>query len=230
MMPVPPARHTVVPRTTLVAWTVLVTLLIVLAYLAQSTSDGREPGALYRWETAVGALIQYAVMLAIVLAVARRIAPSTLGLVKPAAPRRAAALAAIGLAAVLAVGWLLDHWLHAGDEQGLLPDGWDGSRAVPFLANALVVSIAAPVVEEVMYRGLGFAAVRDGIGAAWAIPITGLAFGLAHGLLVALPVLALFGVILGWLRRETGSIYPCIVLHATFNALALIAAVTVGTS
>ncbi len=45
--------------------------------------------------------------------------------------------------------------------------------------------------------------------------------------LVALPVLASFGLILAWLRLKTGSIYPAIVLHALFNGIALIAAVTV---
>ena len=60
------------------------------------------------------------------------------------------------------------------------------------------------------------------------IAVTGIAFGLAHGLLVALPVLTVFGVILGWLRVRTGSVVPCIVLHGIFNAAALIAAVTVG--
>ena len=58
-----------------------------------------------------------------------------------------------------------------------------------------------------------------------AILVTGIAFGLSHGLLVALPVLSLFGVILAALRWRTASLYPPIILHAVFNAAALIAAV-----
>jgi membrane protease YdiL (CAAX protease family) len=58
--------------------------------------------------------------------------------------------------------------------------------------------------------------------------VTAVAFGLAHGLLVALPVLTVFGAILGWLRVRTESVVPCIVLHAIFNGAALLAAVTVG--
>jgi membrane protease YdiL (CAAX protease family) len=38
---------------------------------------------------------------------------------------------------------------------------------------------------------------------------------------VALPVLAAFGVLLGWLRWATGSVYPTIVLHAIFNGIAI---------
>ena len=41
-----------------------------------------------------------------------------------------------------------------------------------------------------------------------AILITGVAFGLAHGLVLGLPVLAFFGITLGWLRWQTGSVYP----------------------
>jgi len=42
-----------------------------------------------------------------------------------------------------------------------------------------------------------------------------------------LPVLTIFGLILAWVRLKTGSIYPTIALHALFNGVALIAAVTV---
>ena len=86
----------------------------------------------------------------------------------------------------------------------------------------------APVVEELTFRGLGLAVVGDAVGVVPAIFITGLAFGLAHGLVIALPVLAAFGVILAVVRVKTDSLYPAIFLHATFNGLALIAAVTTG--
>jgi membrane protease YdiL (CAAX protease family) len=56
--------------------------------------------------------------------------------------------------------------------------------------------------------------------------VTALAFGLAHGLLVALPVLSIFGAILAWLRFKTDSLYPSIILHGVFNGAALIAAVS----
>lgn len=70
--------------------------------------------------------------------------------------------------------------------------------------------------------------VGSSFGPPAAIVVTGLAFGLAHGLVVALPVLSLFGVILAALRWRTASLYPPIILHALFNATALIAAVTFG--
>ena len=56
--------------------------------------------------------------------------------------------------------------------------------------------------------------------------MTGLLFGAAHGLLVALPILAFFGMVVAWLRVRTDSVYPGMLLHATFNGIALIAAVS----
>lgn len=127
-----------------------------------------------------------------------------------------------------AIGGVLNVFLEAGEEQGLVPDGWDSSRAAPFLANFAVVALAAPVVEELAFRGLGYAAVGSVLAPVWTVVVTGVAFGLAHGLVVALPVLSIFGMILAWLRWKTDSLYPPIVLHAVFNAAALIAAVTLG--
>jgi uncharacterized protein len=78
----------------------------------------------------------------------------------------------------------------------------------------------APVVEELTYRGLGFSLLRP-YGLASAIIGVGLAFGLAHGLIEALPILSLFGMGLAWLRERTNSIYPPILVHAAFNGVAL---------
>ena len=43
--------------------------------------------------------------------------------------------------------------------------------------------------------------------------------------MLGLPVLALFGITLAWLRWQTGSVYPGMIVHGIFNGLALILAV-----
>ena len=219
---------TEVPRSRLVGWAVLVTALAALSYAANLADTGDTPDdLLYRWSSAIGALVQYGIILGIVLAIARGIAPATLGLVRPASWPRAAGRVATALVSIWVIGAVLNIFLEAGKEQGLVPSGWDSSRAAPFVANFVVVAGVAPVVEELTYRGLGFAAVRDAFGNGAAVGVTAIAFGLAHGLFVALPVLTIFGLILAWVRLTTGSIYPTIALHAVFNGIALIAAVTV---
>jgi membrane protease YdiL (CAAX protease family) len=161
-----------------------------------------------------------------VLAIARGIAPATLGLARPRW-RQAVARIGVALVTIWVVGAVLNLFLQAGKEQGLVPKEWDPGKAAPFVANFIVVACVAPVVEELTYRGLGVAAVRDAFGNGAAVVVTAVAFGLAHGLFVALPVLTIFGLILAWLRLTTGSIYPTIALHALFNGVALIAAVAV---
>jgi len=216
-------------RGKLVAWAALVLSLASLSYAARLAAGGEtdSENVLYEWGTAVGALIQYGVILAIVLLISRGIDRRALGLVRPPSWWRALGLALAGLAAIWVTGAVLDLFLEAGEEQGLVPDGWDSSRAAPFVANFFVVAAVAPVVEELTYRGLGFAVVGAVLAPVGTILVTALAFGLAHGLFVALPILTLFGAILAWLRWKSESLYPPIVLHAIFNGAALIAAVTI---
>jgi membrane protease YdiL (CAAX protease family) len=220
-------RLTEVPRSRLLGWTILVTALAALSYAANIAGGEPPKDVLYQWTTAVGGVIQYAIILAIVLLLSRDIAPATLGLRPPDSWARAIGWIAAALVSIWVIGAILNVFLKAGEEQGLVPDGWDSSRAAPFVANFVVVAGVAPFVEELTYRGLGFAAVRDAHGAVAAIVVTALAFGLAHGLVVALPVLSIFGAILAWLRLRTDSVYPTMILHALFNGIALLAAVTV---
>jgi membrane protease YdiL (CAAX protease family) len=154
-------------------------------------------------------------------------APAPIGLRPPSSWASAVGWLVAARVSIWVIGAILNVFLKAGEEQGLVPDSWDSSRAAPFVANFVVVAGVAPFVEELTYRGLGFAAVRDAHGAAAAIVITALAFGLAHGLVEALPVVTIFGAILAWLRLRTDSVYPTMMLHSLFNGIALIAAVTV---
>lgn len=221
-------RLETIPRSRLVGWAILVSLIAALAWAARLAGDGDPPNdTLYQWETAIGGLLQYAIVLAIVLVLARGLAPSALGLVRPRSWRSAAGKILLALLGIWTIGFLLNFVLEAGEEQGLVPDRWDPDRAAPFVANFVVVALVAPVIEELTYRGLGVSAVRDAFGPVLAVVITAVAFGLAHGLVIAFPVLAIFGAILAWLRLSTESVYPPIVLHAIFNGAALVAAVTV---
>lgn len=214
-------------RGRLIGWIVLVAALASLSYAARlSETDGPPKDVLYRWSTAVGGAVQYLAMAAIALAIARGLARDLVGLRRPASWWRAAGVVLGALVAIWIAGALLGLFLNAGREQGLVPSSWDPSRAAPFAANFAVVAVAAPLVEELIYRGLGYGLLVSVTGPWLAIGLSALAFGLAHGLVVALPVLTLFGAILGWVRWRTASLYPAMILHGIFNAAALVAAIT----
>ena len=217
------------PNRALIGWLALVSALIALAYVANAASPGSpDANVLYRYSTAFGALVQYGLISAVVVFSSRGLPHQALGFIRPSSWPRAGALTLVSLLTIWAVGAGLNVFLKAGEEQGLVPDGWDASRAGPFLANFVVIAIIAPIVEETTYRGLGFAAVSEKLGPFAAIGVTAIAFGLSHGLIVALPILTIFGAVLAWLRWQTRSLYPPIILHALFNGAALIAAVTFG--
>jgi membrane protease YdiL (CAAX protease family) len=210
----------------LTAWAVLVGLLAAASYGARLAGGDVPDDLLYRWSTVVAALVQYGIMLILILAIARGFDRHLLGLERPESPRRAAGLSVAALLVIVAANAALSQFLDAGTEQGLVPNTWDSSRAAPFLANAAVVVLVAPFVEELLFRGLGFGVLDPFVGPMPAIVITGVAFGLAHGLVIGLPVLSIFGVTLGWLRWKSGSVYPGMVVHGLFNAAALVVAVT----
>ena len=206
----------------LVAWFAVVGGLATLSYASRLSGAETPDDVLYLWSTAVGALIQYVIMLVLILAIAHGLDRRLLALRIPERRLRAAGLAVGAFIAIIIVSAILSQFLDAGDEQGLVPKSWDSSRAAPFIANAIVIVIVAPFVEELLYRGLGYGLLTQFMVPWPAIVITGLAFGLGHGLVVGLPVLAFFGVTLAWLRWQTGSVYPGMIVHGAFNGLALI--------
>lgn len=225
----PSAETRLLLRARLPGWIALAVTLAALNYAGNLASSGPpDREVLYRWSTAVAGLAQYLIMLLVLVAIARGVPRGVIGLRRPDSWRRAAGLIAGSLLGIWAVAYVLGLFLDAGDEQGLVPDRWEPSHWAPFLANAAVVVVVAPVVEELTYRGVGYATIQPLRGDGLAILVTALAFGLAHGLFIALPVLTAFGAILGWLRSRTHSVVPGMIVHGIFNGAALLAAVTLG--
>lgn len=111
------------------------------------------------------------------------------------------------------------------EEQQTLPDelGADGSIANALLVIGLV-TVIAPLGEELFFRGFFYGALRNWRGPILAAILSGAVFGLVHagsapvGYLVPL---AFFGIGLCLLYEWTGSLYPAIALHALNNSIAL---------
>lgn len=209
----------------LLAWWVLVGALAVLGFAAQAADDEPARDVLYRYETAVFGGLFYLLVLGIVLVIASGLDPrDALGLRPPSSWGVAAGLAVGLLVTLLIVTQLLEPVLGAGEEQGLDPSGWRPSRAPALALNAIVTAILGPLVEELLFRGIGFHLLAQ-FGHVAAIVVTSVAFALTHGIAVGLPVFFVIGIGLGFIRSRTGSIYPAFLLHAAFNGLALVAGV-----
>jgi membrane protease YdiL (CAAX protease family) len=217
----------------LVAWLGFVLALTALNYAGRfAADDTTDDDIAYQWVSSIGAVVQFGLMLGVLLLIAKGLPKRELfALRRPRSWPRALGLAVLALVAIYLgslayTGFLsLLGDLDPTEEQGLVPDEWDSSRAAPFVAFFLAVTILAPIVEELTYRGLGFSLFAP-YGVVLAVIATGMLFGLTHGLLIGLPVLAFFGIVVAWLRARTDSVYPGMLLHGTFNGVALLVAVS----
>jgi CAAX protease family protein len=208
----------------LVAWLAFVGVQILFNYATRASGAKPSRDAVYQWSAAGGTLLIYAVLFGIVLAISREETTELLALRRPRSWARAAGTAALVIVSVIVLELVLEPFLHANREQSLTPTSWQAAHAGAFAASFVVLVLVGPFVEEATFRGLGFSLLVP-YGRLLAILATGVLFGLAHGLVDALPVLVALGVGLGYLRSKTDSLYPGFVLHALFNAVALTLAV-----
>jgi uncharacterized protein len=209
----------------LVAWATIVGILATLGYVGRFAGGKLPKEPLYRWDQFVGGLIQFGLLLGLMLLVVVG-APKreAFALRRPVSWRLADKIAVVVVVVITVVSAALDPVLNPDKEQGLAPHGWEPRHAAAFAANFVVVALLAPVVEELTFRGLGYT-LLERFGRWTAIVLVGIAFGLAHGLVEALPPLVVFGMCLAYLRSRTGSVYPGMILHALYNGLVLLFAV-----
>lgn len=108
----------------------------------------------------------------------------------------------------------------------LLPAAWMADYAqasaalndtglLPFLS----VALAAPVVEEVIFRGLIQSRLALALPGWPAVVLSALLFALCHGQPVWMGYAFVLGMVLGIMAWRTGSILPSILTHIVFNAI-----------
>jgi CAAX protease family protein len=198
-----------------------------LSYTLRFTSGKPPKDLLYKWSTAAGTLFQFAIIAAVIYGIAglshdRR---GVFALRRPTSWRTAIKIGiGVGIG-ILILTLILTPLLEPGREQGVTPDTWQPEHAAAYIANGIVIVLVAPIVEELTFRGLGYSLLAR-YGRWVAVIGTGLAFALAHGLVDAFPLLAAFGFGLAYLRSRVDSVYPGMIVHGLFNAVALTVAVS----
>lgn len=98
------------------------------------------------------------------------------------------------------------------------------SSAATRYAVAALATFSAPVVEEVVYRGLLYSALRRRLGAAAAVLAVVAVFAAIHfwqywESLAALVTITLLSLVLTVVRAWTGRLLPCVVIHLLFNGI-----------
>lgn len=158
----------------------------------------------------------------------KRVPAAALGLGAVARwPTVGGALAGGGLFYLLAVAlhaWIERVWptppeLREAMHRLVIPASGARPLAVDLAALALVPAVA----EELLFRGVLFAAVRARLGATVAVVATAIAFGLYHGSIYRFAPAAFAGILLGVVRVRSGSLWPAMAFHAANNAGVVVA-------
>jgi membrane protease YdiL (CAAX protease family) len=199
------------------------TVIAVIAQLGGTDLSGPTPPGI----TIGGTLIQDAglVLSAIIFARITGGTPTArqFGL-RPVPVLRAIGWMAATAAAFQAISTVYAVAFHVTEKDNLPQELGANNSTLNLVLVALLVCLVAPVCEEFFFRGFCFTALRRWLGLGGGAVATGVIFGLVHlgsADAVFLPPLALLGFLLCLLYHRTGSLLPCMALHAVNNALAL---------
>jgi uncharacterized protein len=110
-----------------------------------------------------------------------------------------------------------------GSPQTALDQAIESSRAAA-LATAFAATFTAPLIEEIVFRGLLYSALRRFTGTVAAVVIVSLFFAAIHvpQYLTSIGVITtilLLSFTLTTIRAYTGKLLPCFLVHTVFNAI-----------
>jgi len=107
-------------------------------------------------------------------------------------------------------------------EQDLVRDLRATTDVAVLVGFGVLTCLIAPVAEEFFFRGFMFSVLAGRLGVGLAAVATGAIFGLIHlpgAPLMGVAVLVAFGALLCLVYWKTGSLIPCMALHAFNNAI-----------
>ncbi len=97
------------------------------------------------------------------------------------------------------------------------------SRAAALII-AVIAATTAPLVEEIIYRGILYSALQRAIGPLLAIVVVTSTFAGLHVLqywpdIGAISAITLLSLAITVVRARTGRLLPCVVIHLVFNGI-----------
>jgi uncharacterized protein len=190
--------------------------VLIAAHPSAGEDLGDAASALVQFATALGFLsVPFAI--AAIKGATVRGAASQLGLRRFKPSALLWMLASIGAYLLFAIAYTA---IFGSPEQEEVAEAFG---AVPI--QVLLIVVAAPISEEVCFRGMLFGGLCERYPRLLAALMSGLIFGGLHATtgISAVPILAAFGFILALLYEKTGSIIPGILLHMLNNSIALLA-------
>ncbi len=111
----------------------------------------------------------------------------------------------------------------------MLPASWTESYneassgiATGSLVGVIAVAVVAPVVEEVIFRGLIMTRLGKAMPSWLAVLLSAVIFGVCHGHPVWFGYAFVLGAVFGLMDLQAGSILPSILAHVAFNSFSQI--------
>lgn len=116
-----------------------------------------------------------------------------------------------------------------GAEVPVRPDGKSGGTDALATAGSFWIAFAlsvilAPIIEEIVFRGVLFPALGRRYGVVVGIFVSSFLFTLVHINPIQMISVLPLGIYLAIMYYRTGSIYPGMILHATWNLMVLLIA------
>ncbi len=130
------------------------------------------------------------------------------------------AFPAVLLSLSFIISTFVSPYIPAEEGSDIITETLSGDLSGDAFILLFYICILAPLAEELIFRGALWTALKKIFKKDLYILITtSVLFALAHGdighIIGVLPI----GFYIGWLRMKGGSIFPCIVAHATNNII-----------
>jgi membrane protease YdiL (CAAX protease family) len=180
------------------------------------------------WLTSVGSEAVLALMTVGLAQMAFRTTPAQLGLTRPTNRNWPMVGIVAGIVLVVA-STIIEAVIRAifgshPQPQALVLAKHHGAFA--FALDLMSVSVAAPIAEELFFRGFIFAGLVQRMSPVLAMMISAVLFGAAHGETWSFLSIFVIGCGLAWVYYTTRSLWVNVVAHATINTISLVIAYT----
>lgn len=125
------------------------------------------------------------------------------------------------LIAFFAIAGVVNYFIPEGDNE--LLKILRSSRSATYII-IILATFTAPLVEEVVYRGILYSALQKSIGVGGAITLVTFFFALVHvpqywGSPGTILLICLLSLVLTLIRWKSDNLLPCIIMHTIFNGL-----------
>ncbi|PZO35471.1 MAG: CPBP family intramembrane metalloprotease domain-containing protein [Shackletoniella antarctica] len=119
-------------------------------------------------------------------------------------------------------------WQGQGGSNPLLQTVLEEQDGVALLVFFLTAAIAAPIFEEILFRGFLLPSLTRYTPVGWAIALSALIFAAAHLSLSEVLPLTLLGAVLGFVYTRSRSLISPMVLHSAWNSATMLGLFILG--